>query len=99
MEGLVFIALTLGHSLYTSSVCSALAAQAAEESWKQEFSAVCSKTTDSMSLGREELKSLVNRCEKLKPVIEIQEETIRKVYRKRLELCKNLLVFVLESKK
>jgi hypothetical protein len=75
-----------------------MASQAAEESWRQEFNGVCSKTTDSMSLNREELKLLVDRCEKLKPVIERQEETTRKVFRKRLEMCKNLLVFVLESK-
>jgi uncharacterized coiled-coil protein SlyX len=74
-------------------------AHAAEEQWMQEFNDVCSKTTDSMSLNRDELKSLIARCDKLKPVIEGLEETARKVYGKRLEMCKNLLVFVLESKK
>jgi len=52
-----------------------------------------------MSLSREELQLLIARCEKLKPIIEGLEETRRKVYRKRLEMCRNLLVFVLESKK
>jgi len=95
----VFTALSLVHTAGTSRFRPAGIAQAADETWKQEFNDVCAKTNDSMSLGKEELKALIVRCEKLKPVIEGQEESTRKVYRKRLEMCKNLLVFVLESKK
>ena len=73
-------------------------AQAAEEAWEQDFNDICSRTTDSMSLSREELQLLIARCEKLEPIVEGLDETRRKVYRKRLEMCKNLLVFVLESK-
>lgn len=95
----VFITLSLDHTAYTTQICFAKTALASDDTWKQEFNDVCSKTTDSMSLSREELKTLIARCEKLKPVIEEQEESTRKVYRKRLEMCKNLFVFVLESKK
>jgi len=95
----VFIALPTDHDTGISLLCFVKPSQAAEESWKQEFNAVCSQTNDSMSLSREELQLLIVRCEKLKPVIEGQEETTRKVYGKRLEMCKNLLVFVLETKK
>ncbi len=95
----IFMALPQGHEADPSLPCFAKPAQAAEEPWEQEFNEVCSRTTDSMSLSREELQLLIARCEKLKPIIEVQEETTRKGYRKRLEMCKNLLVFVLESKK
>ena len=95
----VFIFLTLVQTSYPFRDYPTNVAEAAEEAWKLEFNDVCSKTNDSMSLSREELKSLITRCEKLKPVIEGQEESTRKVYGKRLEMCKNLLVFVLESKK
>lgn len=91
--------LPLDHDAGISLVCFAKPAQAAEKSWEQEFNAVCSQTNDSMSLSREELQLLIVRCEKLKPVVEGKEETTRKVYGKRLEMCKNLLVFVLETKK
>ena len=97
--GFVFTALPLDYDADTSLLCFAKPAQAAEEQWEQEFNNVCSGTTDSMSLSREELQLLIARCEKLKPIIEGLEETRRKVYRKRLEMCRNLLVFVLESKK
>jgi len=97
--GVIFVALPLNHEAGTSLLSSTTLAQAAEQPWEQEFNEVCAKTTDSMSLSREELKSLIARCEKLKPVIEGLEETTRKVYRKRLEMCKNLFVFMLESNK
>lgn len=71
---------------------------AAEEPWKKEFDAVCSATTGSMSLSHDELQSLVERCDRLKPLLGGLEESARKVYLKRLEMCRNLLAFVLESK-
>lgn len=95
----VCLALPLEHEAGLSLGCFATPAQAAEDSWKEEFEAVCSQTNDSVSLSREELQALIVRCEKLKPIIAGQEETARKVYGKRLEMCKNLLVFVLETKK
>jgi hypothetical protein len=70
----------------------------AEEPWRQEMDAVCSRTQDSMSLSLVELKQLVERCDKLKPTIEAQEESTRKVFRKRLQLCRDLYAFVLKSR-
>ena len=70
----------------------------AEELWKQEFLDLCSKTDEAMSLSKEELAALLQRGEKLKPAIESLEETPRKVYLKRLQMCINLFSFVLESR-
>lgn len=98
VAGFVFIGLPLDHGGDTSWLCFAKPAQAAEDFWEQDFNDICSRTTDSMSLSREELQLLIAKCEKLKPIIEGLDETRRKVYRKRLEMCKNLFVFVLESK-
>jgi hypothetical protein len=78
---------------------SAQAAQRGEEPWKQEFDDVCRKTTDSMALSEEDLKSLIERCEKLKPAIERLDETPRKVYGYKLDMCRKLFVFMLGSKK
>ncbi len=71
---------------------------AEEEPWKQEFADLCAKTNDAMSLSIEELKLLLQRGEKLMPVIETLEETPKKVYMRRLQKCMNLYAFVLESK-
>jgi hypothetical protein len=70
----------------------------AEENWKLEFEEVCGKTDDSMNMTIDELKALMARCDKLKPLIESQEETTRKVYLRRLQMCRDLLAFVFETK-
>ena len=70
----------------------------AQEDWKKEFDDICAKTQDAMVFDREELGSLLRRCDALKPLIEKLEETQRKVYLKRLQMCRDLFAFVLESK-
>lgn len=69
----------------------------AEEGWKTEFDDICGKTNEAMTLPKTEIKSLIARCDKLKPRIEALEESARKVYLKRLQMCKDLFVYVLES--
>jgi hypothetical protein len=70
----------------------------AQEDWKAEFADICSKTEDPMALSKEEVKTLIERCEKLKPRIEKLDESTSKVYLKRLQMCRDLFVFVVESK-
>jgi hypothetical protein len=70
----------------------------AQEDWKSEFETICSKTQDAMTFNVDELKDLISRCDKLKPDIEKLDESSRKVYLRRLQLCKDLFVFVLGSK-
>jgi hypothetical protein len=70
----------------------------AQDDWKAEFGDICSKTDDAMALTITEIKSLIERCDKLKPRIEKLDESTAKVYLKRLQMCKDLFVFVLESK-
>jgi hypothetical protein len=80
-----------GHAL-------AQAPAAAAADWKKEFEEVCAKTQDAMALPLDELKSLVARCDRLKPQIERLEESQRKVYSRRLQVCRDLYQFVLESR-
>lgn len=70
----------------------------AEEDWKSEFADICSKTEDAATLTAGELKNLIDRCERLKPLIEKLDETQRKIYLRRLQQCRDLLAFMLESK-
>ncbi len=76
---------------YSRSAC-------AEDEWKAEFESVCSRTQDSMSFEADELRALVDRCDKLKSRIEQLDETQKKVYLKRLQMCRELFAFVLESR-
>ncbi|HWR57714.1 MAG TPA: hypothetical protein VN328_02395 [Thermodesulfovibrionales bacterium] len=70
----------------------------AQEDWKKEFEEICSRTEDAMSFTKEELAGLIERCDKLKPLIDKLDESARKVYLRRLQACRELLRFVLESK-
>jgi hypothetical protein len=73
-------------------------AAAADEGWLPEFEAVCSKTQDAMALPSDELRSLVTRCDQPKPAIDALEPSRKKVYGKRLALCRNLYEFVLQTR-
>jgi hypothetical protein len=70
----------------------------AQEGWKAEYDSVCSKTDVAMTLPKEELSALIDRCDKLRPKIESEEESTRKVYLRRLQLCRELYKYVLETK-
>jgi len=75
-----------------------LQAASAEETWRTDFDAACAQSSIAMTLSIPELKKLIEQCDRVRKSIEEQEETVRKVYLKRLQMCKNLYVFVLESK-
>jgi hypothetical protein len=69
-----------------------------EEAWRTDFDTVCAQSNEAMTLSVGELKQLLDKCDRLQKVIEAQDETVRKVFLKRLQMCRNLYVFVLESK-
>ena len=73
-----------------------------QDDWKQEYADICAKTQDAMGLTVEELKGYIERCEKLQERIDKlsgpQADTERKVYTKRLKMCRELYVFALEYK-
>ena len=70
----------------------------AQEGWKTEYESVCAKTDIAMTLSVEELKGLIAGCDKLKPQIEKEEESTRRVYLRRLKMCRDLYDYVLENK-
>lgn len=69
----------------------------ADDAWKTEFDDICSKTDEASALPKAELQMLIERCDKLKTRIEALDESARKIYMKRLQVCRDLFVFVLES--
>jgi hypothetical protein len=70
----------------------------AQDDWKKEFDELCGTTHDVMAFSRAELKGMIERCDKLKPDIENLGDTERRVYLKRLQLCRNLFSYALEIK-
>lgn len=78
-----------------------LASQAvavAQDDWKKEFEVLCSQTQDVLLFAPEELKDLIGRCAALRPRIEKLDETQKKIYLKRLQMCCDLFTYALESK-
>jgi len=70
----------------------------AEDAWFVEFESICAQTQDAMSLTTDELRALVSRCDRLKPQIEGLDPSRRKVYVKRLQQCRDLYQFVLDTR-
>jgi hypothetical protein len=64
--------------------------------WLDEFEDICVQTMDSQSLSVEELQALVERCEKLIPVIEQSTYVKKKVYLFRIKKCKELFQYMIE---
>ncbi len=67
--------------------------------WRAEFDETCANTSDAMALTPAELETLIAKCERLQKAIEQLDESTRKVFLKRLMMCKNLYQFVLDAKK
>lgn len=80
-----------------ASGTTAVPAQPAE-TWQKEFDDICSRTQDAMMFSVDELKALVTRSNALEQQIQKLDETRRKVYLKRLQQCRGLYAYVLESK-
>lgn len=74
------------------------ACQAAEKDWKAEFDAVCGQTDNAMNMSADELKKALERCAALQSVIEGLEATPRKIYLKRLQMCRNLFSYMLDNR-
>lgn len=68
------------------------------EPWRVEFDLACEKTTDAMTLSIAELDLLIETCARLEKIIDLQDETVRKVYLRRLQMCRNMYVFARDAK-
>jgi hypothetical protein len=69
-----------------------------EDTWLNEFDAVCSQTGDAMDMTKDQLKRLLDRCYRLQSDIEKQDEITKKVYLKKLKSCRELYEFVIATK-
>lgn len=79
--------------------CMIVAPAFGADDWRAEFDATCSRTDEAMNLSESELLALTATCDRLEKVISGLEPTERKVFLKRLQMCKNLFLFVLETKR
>lgn len=69
------------------------------ETVQADFEAILGYTFDVMSLSKDELQKLIADCDRLAPQLVAFPESPRKVYRRRLEMARNLFLFTLENRK
>jgi hypothetical protein len=79
-------------------VCGALVPVFAADvpEWLDEFEDICSQVAVVDSLEREEIQSLVDRCDKLMPVIESSDDRKKKVYLFRLKKARDMFEATLQ---
>ena len=77
--------------------CEAFAAESVEP-WKVEFDNICGQTDNAAEMTVAELKKALERCDALQPKIEALDAAPRKLYLKRLQMCRNLFAYLLEGK-
>jgi len=93
----LLLAINLVSGLRPANLSVACAAEAVE-SWKMEFNTICGQTDNAAEMTVEELNKALEKCDALKPKIEALEPSPRKLYLKRLQMCRNLFVYLLEVK-
>jgi len=93
----LLLAISLSAGLQAVYISTAFSAEVVEQ-WRAEFDTVCGQTDGAADMSIEELKKALEKCDALKPKIEALEATPRKVYLKRLQMCRNLFVYLLEGK-
>lgn len=93
----LLMAMLLSAGCETMRSSTALAVEAAPE-WKAEFDAVCGQTDNAAAMSVADLKKALAQCDALQPKIEALEATPRKIYLKRLKMCRNLYTYLLEGK-
>jgi hypothetical protein len=71
----------------------------ADPPWRVEFDEACAGTSEAMALSPSDLQGLIAKCERLQKTIEQLDESTRKVFMKRVLMCKNLYQYVLDTKK
>jgi hypothetical protein len=68
-----------------------------DPSWRVEFDEACAGTANVMALPQTDLQALIAKCERLQKTIEQLDESTRKVFLKRLHMCKKLYQYVLDA--
>lgn len=71
---------------------------AGDRTWREEFDAICGGVETATQLSIEDLERILFRCRVLEPRIETLPGTLRKVFGRRLGMCRDLYRFVLDSR-
>jgi hypothetical protein len=71
----------------------------AEENWKESFDEICGKVQSADSMSEQDIKTMMERADKLAPVIQTSTDPRKKVFLLRLKRCRGVYEFMLDTKK
>ncbi len=74
-------------------------AAVAADNWKDSFDEICGKVQNADSLSDKELSAMLDKADKLVPVIQASDDPGKKVYLQRLKRCRGVYEFMIDSKK
>lgn len=69
------------------------------EPWKDEFDRLCGVTDQATTFSEDELKGLIQDCDRLMEKLKGMEVPKKKLYLFRIKKCRNLFTFILDTKK
>lgn len=72
---------------------------AAAENWKETFDLVCGSVQGAESMSEKEISAMLEKADKLMPVIQASDDPAKKVYLKRLKSCRGVYEFMLDTRK
>jgi hypothetical protein len=66
--------------------------------WNDEFEEICSMVQIGDTLTREELRTLIERADRLMPKIQSSDHPSRRIYIFRLKKCRSFFLYIIELK-
>lgn len=71
----------------------------AEGNWKATFEDICGKVQGAESMSDQEIQAMMDRADKLMPVIQASNDPGKKVFLLRLKRCRGVYEFMLDTRK
>ena len=75
------------------------AAALAADAWKELFEDVCGQVMGAESMSEKDLVAMVEKADKVLPMIQASDDPAKKVYLMRLKKCRAVYEFMLDAKK
>lgn len=84
--------------LFFSTICLfPFTSYADETAWRKEYNSICGNRQEAVVLSKEELVSLIDKCDHLLYVINASENPRKKIYIFRLTKCRNFYRYLADT--
>ena len=84
---------------FAGSVMLPMTPAVAEENWKESFEEICGQVQGAESMTDQQIKAMMEKADKLMPVIQASNDPGKKVFLIRLKRCRGVYEFMLDTRK